>query len=314
MTRKRRYTVACLAGDGIGPEVMAEASRSVSAVSRLHGFRVDEEHVPFGGEALSRCGHLLPVATRMAYLDADAVLVAVAREPALEGVESELDLRASVTRVRFAPHGELTLLSPLDDESASWAVDRAFTVARSSHGRVASVGADPGWRSLVDDVARDHDGVSLEHVPPAHALRALAFEARQFDVVVAEPVFAEALAGVAASGDGGPRVLASGRLAEGGPGVFAPEHGAEHEIAGQGVANPSSMLLAAALMLGEGLGERPAAETLAGAVLEVHLGASRTPDMPGAGVGATTREFVDAVISELPWSVTNAEFYREAVA
>jgi 3-isopropylmalate dehydrogenase len=314
MTRKRRYKVACLAGDGIGPEVMAEASRSVAAVSLLHGFQVDEEHVPFGGEALSRCGHLLPTSTRMAYLDADAVLVAAAREPALEGVESELDLRASVIRVRFAARGELTVLSPLADEAAAWTVDRAFEIARSSHGRVASVGSDPGWRSLVDDVASDHDGVGLEHVPPADALRALAFDARQFDVVVTDAVFAGAVAGVAASGSGGPRVLASGRLAEGGPGVFAPEHGPEHEIAGQGVANPSSMLLAAALMLGEGLGERRAAETLAGAVLEVHGSAWRTPDMPGAGVGATTREFVDVVLSELPWSVTNAEFYREAVA
>ena len=41
-----------------------------------------------------------------------------------------------------------------------------------------------------------------------------------------------------------------------------PAHGAAEDIAGQGVANPASMLLAAALMLGEGLGERGAAETL----------------------------------------------------
>jgi 3-isopropylmalate dehydrogenase len=313
MTRKRRYTVACLAGDGIGPEVMAEASRSIAAVSRLHGFRVDEEHVPFGGEALSRCGHLLPVATRKAYLDADAVLVASAREPALEGVESELDLRAEVTRVRFAPRGELTLLSPLDAEASAWTVDRAFEVARSSRGRVAAVGSGAGWRALVDDVSRAHDGVAVEHVPPAEALRALAFDARQFDVVVSDVVYCDAVADMAASGDGAPRVLARGRLSDGGPSVFAPEHGAEHEIAGQGVANPSSMLLAAALMLGEGLGERRAAETLAGAVVEA-CADLRTPDMVRAGVGATTREFADVVLSELPWSVTNAEFYREAVA
>ena len=44
---KKRYTVACLSGDGIGPEVMAEASRALADVSQLHGFGIDEHHVDF---------------------------------------------------------------------------------------------------------------------------------------------------------------------------------------------------------------------------------------------------------------------------
>jgi 3-isopropylmalate dehydrogenase len=314
MTRKRSYTVACLAGDGIGPEMIGEASRALKAVSRLHGFRIDEVHVPFGGEAFSRLGHLLPVSTRTAYLDADAVLVGTAREPALEGVATELDLQTFVTRVRFGPHGELTLLSPLVDEMAAWTLDRAFTVARSSRGRVVSVTDDAGWRRLVDEVSRGHDGVLVEHVEPSAALPALAFTPAGFDVVVAPRVLAGALAGVAASAVDGARIVASGRLAASGPGVFAPAHGAAHEIAGQGVANPSSILLAAALMLGEGLGERAAAETLAGAVMGACGNGVRTPDMLHDGVGATTREFADVVLDELPWAVTNAEFLREAWA
>ena len=43
-----------------------------------------------------------------------------------------------------------------------------------------------------------------------------------------------------------------------GPGIFGPTHGSAPDIAGQGVPNPSGMLLAAALMLAEGLGERAA--------------------------------------------------------
>ena len=53
----KSYTVACLSGDGIGPELMAEASRAVAEAGRLHGFRVNEVHAPFAGEAVSRCGH-----------------------------------------------------------------------------------------------------------------------------------------------------------------------------------------------------------------------------------------------------------------
>jgi isocitrate dehydrogenase len=74
------------------------------------------------------------------------------------------------------------------------------------------------------------------------------------------------------------------------------------------------MLLATALMLGEGLGERGAAETLAGAVLEACSNGVVTPDLVDSGLGVTTREFADVVLSELPYAVTNAEFYREAYA
>ena len=76
MKRKKRYSVACLSGDGIGPEMTAEASRALAEVSRMHGFVIEEVHMPFGGDAVRRFGHPLPTATRAACLDADAVLVA----------------------------------------------------------------------------------------------------------------------------------------------------------------------------------------------------------------------------------------------
>ena len=46
--------VTCLAGDGIGPEVMAEAGRVIETVSDLFGIRVRQVHLPFGGEAIDR--------------------------------------------------------------------------------------------------------------------------------------------------------------------------------------------------------------------------------------------------------------------
>ena len=73
---RRAYTVVCLARHGIGPEVMAEASRALTAVSLQHGFHVDERHVPFGADALTRFGRTFPLSSRSALLGADAVLVA----------------------------------------------------------------------------------------------------------------------------------------------------------------------------------------------------------------------------------------------
>jgi 3-isopropylmalate dehydrogenase len=313
MTKRTTYSVACLSGHGIGPEVMAQASRALERVSRLHGFRVDEVHPPFGAEARTQSGHALPEETRRVLLGAQAVLVAAENEPALAGVESELDLQTRVERVAYGARSTVTVLSPLRDDAVRDALRQAFELARSSKGRVTSVGGDAAWRSAVEEEAGRHSGVLVELSSLKAAVSRLAFEPKAFDVVVAPEPYAEPLVGLVAHGQH-PRVVASGRLAASGPGVFCPEHGAAEDIAGQGVANPASMLLAAALLLGEGLGERRAAETLTGAVLHACSNGTRTPDMVSTGMGATTREFTDVVLSELPGSLTNAEFYREAVA
>jgi len=313
MTTRTTYTVACLSGHGIAAEVMAAASRALARVSRLHGFNVHETHPPFGSEARTQSGHALPAATRNATLGAQAVLVAAAFDPALADVESELDLRARLDRVVFAEHGSVTVLSPLSAGALEWTLARAFDVARASRARVVSVGGDDAWQSAFAREAARHDGVAAESVSVKAAVHDLAFETDRFDVVVTPDAYAEALLGFVAH-SGAPRVTASSRLAGSGPSVFAPAHGAAEDIAGQGVANPASMLLAAALMLGEGLGERRAAETLTNAVLEASANGIRTPDLVHVGVGATTREFADAVISHLPHAMTTTEFYREAIA
>ena len=313
MTRRTTYTVACLSGHGIGPEVMAQASRALERVSRLHGFRIAEIHPPFGAEALTQSGHALPGETRRATLAAEAILVAAGNEPALAGVESELDLQVRVDRVAYGARETVTVLSPLGESATQGALRRAFEVARSSRGRVASVGGDAAWTSQLEVEAARHPGVLVGMEQMKTAVSRLAFEPEAFDVVVTPAPYAEPLVAFVAHGHH-PRVVASGRLAGTGPGVFLPAHGAAEDIAGQGVANPASMLLAAALLLGEGLGERRAAETLTGAVLHACANGTRTPDMVSTGMGATTREFTDVVLSELPGSFTNAEFYREAVA
>ena len=52
------------------------------------------------------------------------VLVAVASNPALADVESELDLRARLDRVVFGEHGSIALLSPLTDATLEWTLAR----------------------------------------------------------------------------------------------------------------------------------------------------------------------------------------------
>ena len=92
-------TVACLAGDGVGPELMAAATRTLDRVAALHNFELDDRHLPFAGEAVTRSGHALPAATRAGYREADAILVASPHEPAFAGVKADLQLVWRVARV-----------------------------------------------------------------------------------------------------------------------------------------------------------------------------------------------------------------------
>jgi 3-isopropylmalate dehydrogenase len=305
--RKKRYIVACLSGDGIGPEVTAEASRALAVVSGMHGFQVDEVHVPFGGDAVRRFGHPLPSVTRAACEECDAMLVAATREPALEVLKAELDLRWRITRV-CTRGSELAVVSPLPDDAVQVAADSAFRLAFSRRARLTAVGVSPAWLAALGASADRWDGVVVDHQPFEAVVTGLLHDPSTFDVIASEQPFAEALASTAAFAHEGTRMVASGRVGPDGRGMFGPTHGSALEIAGQGVANPSAMLLAAALMLGEGLGERSAARTLERAVVETLETGVRTPDMVSSGAGATTREFMDTLLASLPGARRDTEF------
>jgi 3-isopropylmalate dehydrogenase len=307
---KRRATVACLAGDGIGPEVMAEASRAVAEVSRLHGFEVDEIHAPFGGAAMRQLGQPLPASTRAACAAADAVLCAMTKDPALDELMLDFDLTWRIQHVRMEPHVDLTIVNPLTDGAEEHTIERAFAIARTRRARIASVGSQDRWHALVAAAADRHAGILCEELLLEEALPLLVTDAPHFDVIVTEQSFSESLCNMAAFGDPtvGNRIVASCRLGESGPGFFGPTHGSSTELAGLGVVNPSGMLLAAALMLAEGLGQRAAAETLRGAVTEALQSGAKTQDLVSEGVAATTREFVDVVLQMLPRARIDTEF------
>ena len=304
---RRTFVIACLAGQGIGPEVTAAASRALAQVSRQHGFRLEEVHPPFDGEAVMQSGHPLPASTRRAAFSADAVLVAGASAPALEGVKAALDLTVQVTRTIADVGTGTTAFAPLAANSPDWALDRAFAAAKEQGGRIISVGMSAEWRAGFDHHASHHDGVDVKHLSLADALQALAHDPAGLGVLAVEEPIAGAVARASQLG-GRFRLAAVGYLSPQGPGLFAPTHGAAHDIAGHGVANPSEMLLAAALLLGEGLGRRAAADALEASLAAALSSNRRTPDMSQEGVAATTREFVDAVLALLPSVRRDTEF------
>jgi 3-isopropylmalate dehydrogenase len=79
----KQFRIAVLPGDGIGPEVTAEAIRVLVAVADLCGIRMATQEYPIGAAAVRQLGEALPARTRDAVLDADAVLLGAVGDPAL---------------------------------------------------------------------------------------------------------------------------------------------------------------------------------------------------------------------------------------
>ena len=206
------------------------------------------------------------------------------------------------------PHGDIAIVSPLDDQIEPFVVRRAFDLARSRRARLTAVGEGLAWSTFVSWEADRHPGVQVERLTLGEALPQLMNTPDRFCVVVVQQQHAELLSDLAATGMSESRIVASGRLSQTGPGIFGPTHGSAPDIAGQGVANPSGMLLAAALMLSEGLGEQTAGRTLERAVSHALASGVRTADLEGQGPAATTRGFMDAVIELMPGARTDIEF------
>ena len=70
----KTYRIAVLAGDGIGPEVMAEASKVLRVVEKKFGFEFKETPALIGGAAIDGAGKALPAETLKICEESDAIL------------------------------------------------------------------------------------------------------------------------------------------------------------------------------------------------------------------------------------------------
>ena len=322
--------VACLPGDGIGPEVLDQAVRVLEQLP----VDVDVVRLPFGGAAIDETGDPLPPATLSACREARAVLLGavggpkwdggdVRPEAGLLGVRKALDVYANlrpatvdgidlvivrelVGGLYFGRRGVLsdgTVFDTCEYHPAQIerVVRRAFELARRRSRSLVSVDkanvldTSRLWRRVVTELGRDYPDVALRHALVDSAAMELVTDADRVDVIVTENTFGDILSDIAAAVTGGLGLAASASLGDLGPGIFEPVHGSAPDIAGTGAANPAAMLRSLALML-EHAFDRP---ELAAAVIEAvdaTMIAHPTPDLGGT---ATTASFGDAVLARL---------------
>jgi 3-isopropylmalate dehydrogenase len=322
-------SVAVLPGDGIGPEVAAEAIRALDALGVAHA------EYPFGGNAILDQGTPLPDETLAACRESDAVLLAAVGLPALEGkpvrpeqgllgLRKELGVYANL-RPAVADGIDLLVVRELVGglyfgakgirDDGTWfdtceysrpeverIARRAFDLARTRDGRVTSVDkvnvmhTSRLWRDVVTELgAAEYPDVQLDHALVDSFAMTIVNAPETIDVVLTENTFGDILSDVAAAVTGGLGLAASASLGDEGPGLFEPVHGSAPLIAGQGVANPAAMLRSTALMLRHGLDRPDEASALERAV-DAALVEAPTPDLGGT---ASTRAMGDVVLREL---------------
>lgn len=97
-----RLRITVLPGDGIGPDVAAEAVRVLEAVADLHDHRLELDVRPIGAAALERHGVPLPATTLDACLSSDAVLLGAVGSPRCDGMPPELRPEAGLLALRRA--------------------------------------------------------------------------------------------------------------------------------------------------------------------------------------------------------------------
>ena len=124
----------------------------------------------------------------------------------------------------------------------------------------------------------------------------LVTQPEKFDVIVTMNLFGDILSDLTAGLIGGLGVAPAANIGDGGVAMFEAVHGTAPDIAGRGIANPTGLMLSAAMLL-DHVDQRGAADRLrAGVFAALGDARTRTGDLGGS---ANTAQFTDAVIANL---------------
>jgi 3-isopropylmalate dehydrogenase len=121
-TELPEYRIAVLPGDGIGPEVTAQAVRVLQAIGEKFGHRFLVTSFPIGGAALRLTGAPLPPETLQGCLESDAILLGAVGAPEFDENPPPLKPETALLQLRrhldaFANLRPALLHEPLIDAS-----------------------------------------------------------------------------------------------------------------------------------------------------------------------------------------------------
>src|SRR6201994_4088378 len=359
MSANNSFHVAVLAGDGIGPEVMAPALEVLRKVEAKSGLNFRFTDAPAGANHYKETGKSMPDSTVRLCEEADAILLGACGLPSVRYPDNteimpqvelrfHFDLYAGVRPARLIP-GVPSPIVGADQRGIDLVVIRESTeglFASMGKGFVSDTEARetlvitrktserlfefsfrlaerrkargrPGaltcvdkanvfkafafFREMFDQAAQRHPEVKADRLYVDACSALLVKRPWDFDVMVMENMFGDILSDLTAGLIGGMGMAPSADIGDR-YAVFQPCHGTAPDIMGQGKANPTAMILSAAMMLDwladkHGLeGAAEAGEKIEQAVDKGYAGGIKPM---GVGGGDGTADIAKAVLEAL---------------
>ncbi|MFC7077703.1 isocitrate/isopropylmalate dehydrogenase family protein [Haloarcula halophila] len=325
------HEIAVIPGDGIGQEVTPAAVEVLEAIETVDFEFVEGD----AGDAVkAETGTALPEATAALAADADATLFGAAGETAADVILPLRQVVGSFANVRPAvaypaldavqPDTDLVFIREntegvykgIESEITDGVTTCTRVITEEASEKIAEFGFDYARQNGFDDVTIAHkanvmqktDGLFLETAERVGAdldaeydtalMDALAMHLvmhpEDYGVVVCPNLAGDMLSDLAAGLVGGLGLLPSANVGEENA-LFEPVHGSAPDIAGEGIANPSAMVLSAAMLL-DHLGYDEEGDRVREAVETVLDEGPRTPDLGGDG---STEEVTAAILDAL---------------
>ncbi len=146
------------------------------------------------------------------------------------------------------------------------------------------------------EIGKEYEGqLEIEERIVDNTAMQLVINPSQFDIILTTNMFGDILSDEIAGLIGGLGLAPGGNIGEN-TAIFEAVHGTAPDIAGKGIANPTALYLAAAMML-EHINEKNMADNLRSAVRKTLKNKkNRTTDLGG---DATTKEYTSTVIANL---------------
>ncbi|HXG74886.1 MAG TPA: isocitrate/isopropylmalate dehydrogenase family protein [Candidatus Nitrosotenuis sp.] len=336
------YKISLITGDGIGPELSESVISVLDVIHDRLGVKFAIEKLLAGDTALDKFGKALPDQTLDAIKKSDACMKAPVGESAADVIvvlRRMLDLYANIrpaksypgmnalkdgidmvivrentedlyTGQEFEVDGAAVAFRIISEKASEKIAKYAFETARQRNGkkRVTCVHksnvmrkTDGLFSRVCAHVAKSYPDISFDQMYVDACAMNLIRRPESFDVIVTTNLFGDILSDESSEVVGGLGMAPAANIGDNFA-LFEPVHGAAFDIAGKGIANPSSFILSAKMML-EWLGKKnndaksiDVAKRLEDAVYGVVKKGIKTQDIGGT---KTTSEFTKEIISLL---------------
>lgn len=331
-----KHTITLIPGDGIGPEIVAATVKIIEASGVEVGWEthiMGSQALEKFGTTLPEETTDSIKRNKVALKGPQMTPVGKGFTSVNVGLRKALDLYANVRPVKNLPNvpsrytdvdlvivrenteglysglehtvipGVVESLKIITEKASTRICRYAFEYARS-HGRkkVTCVHkanimklSDGLFLECFERVAKDFPEIEADNKIVDNCCMQLVIKPEQFDVLVLENLYGDIVSDLCAGLIGGLGLAPGANIGEQGA-VFEAVHGSAPDIAGQGIANPTAILMSGIMMLRH-LGEMDAAERIEKAMLDVFAeGTSLTRDLGGT---AKTDEFARAIVEKL---------------